>query len=282
VVPEYIGYADVGLTDDLFIASRPDIEMLGNNTFKYRIDFENLTVGDDIGAICVSRPTNPSGNVLTDDEVRRLADLAAARGIPLICDNAYGTPFPRILFADIEPIWNEGIIFSMSLSKFGLPGTRTGVVIAAPEIVEALARSNAVVSLASGGVGATMLREWLASGEALRISRDVIQPFYRQRAERALEWVHEHMRGRIDYRVHTCEGAMFLWLWFPQLPITTYELYERLKARSVLVVPGKCFFPGLAKPWGHSDQCIRINYAHDPRAVEKGIQIIAEEVQRGG
>jgi len=282
VVPEYIGYADVGLADDLFIASRPDIEMLGKNTFKYRIDFENLTVGDDIGAICVSRPTNPSGNVLTDDEVRRLAGLAAARGIPLICDNAYGTPFPRILFADIEPIWNEGIIFSMSLSKFGLPGTRTGVLIAAPEIVEALACCNAVVSLASGGVGATMLREWLVSGEALRISRDVIQPFYRQRAERAVEWVHEHMRGRIDYRVHTCEGAMFLWLWFPQLPITTYELYERLKARGVLVVPGKYFFPGLAEPWDHSDQCIRINYAHDPRAVEKGIQIIVEEVQRAG
>jgi len=282
IVPEYIGYADLGLADDLFTARKPDIRMLDENTFKYRIDFDNLAVGDDVAAICVSRPTNPSGNVLADDEVRRLADLAAARGIPLICDNAYGAPFPRIVFVDIQPIWNESIIFSMSLSKFGLPGTRTGVIVATPEVVQSLAHCNAIVSLASGGVGAAMLRSLLTSGEALRISREVIRPFYQQRAERALGWVHEHMRGRVAYRVHKCEGSMFLWLWFPELTITTYELYERLKARRVLVVPGTYFFPGLREPWEHGDQCLRINYAHDPRAVEKGIRIIAEEVRRAG
>ena len=37
-----------------------------------------VPVGDDIGAICVSRPTNPPGNVLTDDEIARLKSLAAA------------------------------------------------------------------------------------------------------------------------------------------------------------------------------------------------------------
>ncbi len=282
VVPEYIGYTDLGLTGDLFTASPPGIEMLGENTFKYRIDFDNLTVGDDVAAMCVSRPTNPSGNVLTDAEVRHLAELAAAHDIPLICDNAYGAPFPRILFADVEPIWNESIVFSMSLSKLGLPGTRTGLIVARPEIIQALARGNAIVSLASGSVGAVMARELLATGEALRISREVIQPFYRQRAERAIECVHELMDDKIDYRMHKCEGAMFLWLWFPQLPITTYELYERLKARGVLVIPGKYFFPSLTEPWDHTDQCIRINYARDPQTVTKGIRIITEEVQRAG
>jgi len=29
--------------------------------------------GGDIAAIAVSRPTNPTGNVLTDDEVRQLS-----------------------------------------------------------------------------------------------------------------------------------------------------------------------------------------------------------------
>jgi len=38
---------------------------------------------------------------------------------------------------------------------------------------------------------------------------------------------------------------MFLWLWFPDLPISSLELYKRLKARGVLVVSGH-YFSGVA------------------------------------
>ena len=62
--------------------------------FKYHIDFNELTVDDSIGAICASRPTNPTGNVLTDQEIRHLDELARHHGIPLIIDNAYGNAVP--------------------------------------------------------------------------------------------------------------------------------------------------------------------------------------------
>ena len=76
LTPEYIGYADQGVMADMFTANRPAIEELDDHLFKYHVDFDKLTIGDDIGAICVSRPTNPTGNVLTDDEVAKLMDLA--------------------------------------------------------------------------------------------------------------------------------------------------------------------------------------------------------------
>ena len=44
--------------------------------------------------ICVSRPTNPTGNVITDEELMKLDLLAQQRDIPLVIDNAYGVPFP--------------------------------------------------------------------------------------------------------------------------------------------------------------------------------------------
>jgi len=92
LAPEYIGYSDVGLTEGLFVANRPRIEHIDEHIFKYHIDFEKVSVSEEIGAICVSRPTNPSSNVLTDGEVERLAELARENDIPLIIDNAYGTP----------------------------------------------------------------------------------------------------------------------------------------------------------------------------------------------
>ncbi len=51
------------------------MEFLDNRQFKYHIDLDNLTIGPDIGAVCVSRPTNPTGNVLTDDEITRLRTM---------------------------------------------------------------------------------------------------------------------------------------------------------------------------------------------------------------
>ena len=42
-----------------------------------------------MAAICVSRPTNPTGNVLTDGEIRQLSELARERDIPWIRLNRY-------------------------------------------------------------------------------------------------------------------------------------------------------------------------------------------------
>lgn len=279
VTPEYIGYQDVGVKPGMLTALKPTIEEFDDNTFKYRLDVENLVVGNDIGALCVSRPTNPTGNVLSDAEIEQLIAAAAEQGVPLIIDNAYGLPFPNIVFIDVQPVWNDNIIMCMSMSKLGLPGLRTGVVVASEEIIDALASMNSVLSLAVPSVGAVLLHELVESGRILEISRDTIQPYYKAKVDAALEWVHESFADT-NYRVHRPEGALFLWLWFPGLPISSDELYQRLKARDVLVLSGHHFFPGLKEKWQHRDECIRLTYSQDPESVRKGIAIVAEEVKR--
>ena len=122
LAPEYIGYADAGLEEDLFVSARPNIELLPEGQFKYHVDFEHLHIGEETGMICVSRPTNPTGNVITDEELLKLDALANQHGIPLVIDNAYGVPFPGIIFSEARPLWNPNIVLCMSLSKLGLPG----------------------------------------------------------------------------------------------------------------------------------------------------------------
>ena len=279
VTPEYIGYQDVGLHAGMLTALKPNIEEFDDHTFKYRLDMDKLILGDDIGAVCVSRPTNPTGNVLTDAEMDSLMVAAAAQDVPLIVDNAYGLPFPNIMFTEVKPVWNEHIILCMSMSKLGLPGLRTGVVVASEEIIEAVASMNSVLSLAVPSVGAVLLHELVRSGRILEISQNIIQPFYARKVSDALAWVHEYFEGT-RYRVHRPEGALFLWLWFPDLPISSAELYRRLKARDVLVLSGHHFFPGLDEDWQHRDECIRVTYSQDSASVRKGISIIADEVKR--
>ena len=279
IAPEYIGYGDAGIDEDIFISYHPEIELLDNGLFKYHVDFEQLAVDDSVAAICASRPTNPTGNVLTDEEVRKLDKLARENNIPLIIDNAYGLPFPNIIFEDVEPFWNENTILCMSLSKLGLPGVRCGIVIASEEITQALTNMNGIISLAPGSVGPALANHIIGKGDLLKLSSEVIKPFYRQKSQRAVELLQEAITDE-RFRIHKPEGAIFLWLWFDELPITTMELYQRLKARGVLIVPGEYFFIGQKDEWDHAHQCLRMNYVQDDEMMQKGIAIIAEEVEK--
>ena len=279
LAPEYIGYGDSGIDEDIFVSYRPEIELLDNGLFKYHVDFEQLHVDESVAAICASRPTNPTGNVLTEEEIHKLDELARANNIPLIIDNAYGVPFPNIIFEDVEPFWNDNTILCMSLSKLGLPGVRCGIVIANEKITQALANMNGIISLAPSGVGPAIAQKMIEKGDLLRLSQEVIKPFYRLKAAQAVAMLQEAITDS-RFRIHKPEGAIFLWLWFDGLPITTMELYQRLKARGVLVVPGEYFFIGQKEEWPHAHQCLRMNYVQDNEAMQKGINIIAEEVAK--
>ena len=281
LVPEYIGYANQGVSGDLFRAVTPLIEKKGPHDFKYRVDFENLEITPDIAAICSSRPTNPTGNVLTDDEIYHLSDLAKQHGIPLIIDNAYGAPFPGIIFTDATPFWEPHVILTFSLSKLGLPGTRTGIVIGPTEIIRALGSMSAIAGLSNTNIGQQITLPLVKSGEILRLSREVVRPFYQEKCRLARQAAIDAFGDDIDWFMHRSEGALFLWLWFPGLPITSAELYERLKKREVLVIPGHYFFFGHDdESWAHRHECIRVSYAMDEAIVRDGLKIIAEEVRK--
>lgn len=281
LAPEYIGYADIGISHDFFVAEKPLFEMLDDNLFKYRVDFENLKVDDSIGAICVSRPTNPTGNVITDNEVKTLQRLAREKGIPLILDNAYGTPFPNLIFTEeATPTWDDNTIVCLSLSKLGLPAIRTGIVIAHEEHIDALARVNAILNLSPGSFGGMLAMDLIKSRDILKLSKEIIQPFYYNKAMRAVDKLRKEMGSDTPYAIHKPEGAMFLWLWMKDLPIGSQELYNRLKDRGVLVVPGNHFFPGIDEDWKHKQECIRITYSQEEEKVMRGLEIIAEEVKK--
>jgi valine--pyruvate aminotransferase len=280
LVPEYIGYSDQSVGGEIFQVCRPKIEKTGPHEFKYAIDFDRLEVADDIAAICVSRPTNPSGNVLRDDEIERLRELARQHDIPLIIDNAYGAPFPNIIFGSATPVWDEDMIVTLSLSKLGLPGTRTGIVVAPEEVARALSEMTGVVGLSNGNLGQAIVQPLLESGELLTLCNEVLVPFYRRKSQEAQDFVVEFFPDDVSYYIHRSEGALFLWLWFEGLPISSKELYRRCKERGALVVPGEYFFFGEEGDWKHGRECVRVTFTMPEEVVREGLRIVGEEVAR--
>jgi valine--pyruvate aminotransferase len=293
LMPEYIGYADQCIENDCMASVLPKCEYYADHTMKYFVDFEAVTkyldnhnkkgVNGEVGAMCVTRPTNPSGNVLTDDEIRKLSVLAHDFDIPLLIDNAYGIPFPDIVFTeDATPIWNKDIILSMSLSKIGLPAIRTGIIIAKPEIIEALSNINAIASLASGSMGQALAEGLIKNGKLVELAKNEVQPYYAKKSEQMQLWIHDFF-ANTNYYLHRSEGAIFLWLYLPDLKISTLKFYAELKNRGVITVPGEYSFFGdeaqkAGKPYPHPhyDKCLRLNYSRPAQEVHDGVAIIAE------
>lgn len=284
MLPEYLGYASQGLGDNMFRSCRPNLVLHGEQRFKYHVNFDLLNVCTSTAAICVSRPTNPTGNILTPLEMTQLGELADEKEIPLIVDCAYGSPFPGIVFIDEKDealLWQENRIFVMSLSKLGLPGARTGIVIADKSWIDKMVKMNTVVSLANGNVGPAVMAAFLEHNELNYLCESVVLKHYRGQRAIALSAMARHFNG-VDYRVHESEGAFFLWLWFPNLSVSSTELYERLKIRNVLVMDGSHFFFGLDGPWEHTQQCLRISYCADPATIEKAFGMMGSELRKLG
>ena len=282
LMPEYIGYADQGIEEDTFRSVAAKCTYYPDRTFKYTLDEEAvaryLDQHDEVGAIAVSRPTNPSGNVLTDNEINALSSMARKHSIPLIIDNAYGLPFPHIIFTDnAEPIWNEDIVLSMSLSKIGLPSIRTGIVIARKEIATALSNMNAIAALASCTMGQVLAENLIASGELVQAADKYVRPFYKAKADHAEKAIRKHFEGT-EYFIHKIEGSIFIWLYLPSLRIPTLQFYSVLMEHGVVTVPGEYFFFGSDErpyPHEHYDKCLRLNYSGPDDLTEEGIRIIS-------
>ena len=279
IVPEYIGYADQGLEPEMFLSNLPKIEKIGEHQFKYHIDFENLRIDENIAAISLSRPTNPSGNVVSNSELQKLAALAKANNTPLIIDNAYGLPFPGVIDKQAKIIWDENTILSLSLSKIGLPSSRVGIFIGPSQIMSALTSANAILSLASPGIGQYITSPLIKNDKILDLSSNHIQPFYEQKQAKMMALIGKHFPQDLPWRLHAYQGSYFLWVWCDEAKLSSMQLYESLKQKRVLVVPGEYFFPAVdTNKWPHAKQCLRINFARPDDELENGVPILANAI----
>ena len=83
----------------------------------------------------------------------------------------------------------------------------------------------------------------------------------------------------MPFKIHLPEGAFFLWVWIPGLPVTSAELYEKLKAEGVFVISGHHFFPGMDEDWRHRNESLRLSYSQDDDVVANGIRVLGRVVK---
>ncbi|MBD0261544.1 MAG: valine--pyruvate transaminase [Spirirestis rafaelensis WJT71-NPBG6] len=279
--PDYTGYGGVTLCAEALIAYKPTLDIdAAAHKFKYRPDFSQLEITENTGCVIFSRPCNPTGNVLTDDEVKKIAALAAPFNVPVLIDSAYAPPFPALNFTEMTPVFGDNILHCMSLSKVGLPGERIGIAIGDEEWIHVLECFQTNMCIHPSRYGQAIAARAINSGKLGEISEQVIRSFYQNKFTVLEDSLFAAMPKDLPWFLHRGEGAIFAWLWLDELPITDWEFYQELKQVGVIVVPGSSFFPGLREDWLHKHQCLRISLTGTDEEIAIGMQRLAKVAQQ--
>jgi valine--pyruvate aminotransferase len=279
--PDYTGYGGVSLIPEAVKSYQPSLDI--NETthrFKYRPHFGNLAINENTGCVIFSRPCNPTGNVLTDEELTQIATLADAYNVPVFVDSAYAPPFPALNFTEMTPIFGKNIIHCLSLSKAGLPGERIGIAIGDENIIQVLESFQTNMCIHSPRYGQAIASRAIASGALANIAETVIRPYYQKKFTVLESTLDDAMPKNLPWFLHRGEGAIFAWLWLKDLPITDWDFYQELKKVGIIVVPGSSFFPGLREDWKHKNECLRISLTASDEHIQTAMKRLAQVVEK--
>jgi aspartate/methionine/tyrosine aminotransferase len=231
----------------------------------YRLDVSKLKaqVSKRTKLILLVNPNNPTGAVISVDEMRAVCDAAEGVGAWVLCDGAL-----RGLEAEGEPAatpveFYERGIATGSLSKIGLTGLRIGWLIGQERLIEDCWAYKDYTTLCHSGIGEVLATEAL---KPKNISRYFERGKAVIRAHRQIlsKWIEEH------------EGLVY---WVPpkgghtafpgyNLDVDSETLCRRLlKERGVLVSPGDYF--GSAKH-------LRVRHSCDTQTLEEGLQRLGD------
>jgi valine--pyruvate aminotransferase len=275
--PDYTGYGGVTLVQEALVAYKPTLDIDNAvHKFKYRPDFSRLSISENTGCVIFSRPCNPTGNVLTDEEVRKIADLALPYHVPVLIDSAYANPFPALNFTEMTPIFGDNILHCMSLSKAGLPGERIGIAIGDEKMIGVLESFQTNMCIHPSRYGQAIAARAIDSGALADISLQIIRPFYKNKFTILEETLYKTMPQSLPWYLHRGEGAIFAWLWLKDLPISDWDFYQELKKVGVIVVPGSTFFPGLTEEWKHKQECLRISLTGSDSEIQEAMKRLAK------
>ncbi len=229
-----------------------------------QIDFDALSkaINPNTKAIIVNSPNNPSGVVLSEDTISKLADLLNEKqkelgtDIFVIADE----PYRELVYGDVVvpymPNYYDNTLVCYSYSKsLSLPGERIGYIFVSPKVANCGDVYAAVCGAgrALGFVCAPSLLQYLVAScqgltgdiEAYKKNRDVL---YNALVE-------------YGYTVAKPDGAFYLFVKSPEEDANAF--CEKAKSEEILIVPGDDFgFKGY----------VRISYCVALETIENSLE----------
>jgi aspartate/methionine/tyrosine aminotransferase len=213
--------------------------------------------------ISIVNPNNPTGSILSREEMRQIVRICERTGAWLHADEVYrGTELNGEETPSFRGMYDRAICVNSFSKAYGLAGLRIGWALASPEMVEELWRRHEYAVIA-------------ASGPSMKLAEIALQPQKRgillERQKRlsreghaALEsWVRQQ-EGRFSVSPAVATSIAFVRY---HLDIFSAELADHIRRKaSVLVAPGAYL---------GTEHHLRITVGYEPHKVRTALERIS-------
>ena len=271
-VPYWVSYGEqVKLAEGkpVFVSSTQE------QSFKVSVAQLEAVRTDKTKAIILNSPSNPTGVIYTEEELRQIGEWAVAHNILIIADDIYGrlvynghrfTPLATIS----EAIRQQTIIINGVSKTYAMTGWRIGFAVGDEKIIQAMTQ------LASQSTSNPVAVSQYAAIEALTGEQSTVEDM-RQAFEKRLNHIYPKVAALPGVSLIKPEGAFYL---FPNvkktLEICGYDnvtnwVEDLLQEAHVALVTGE----GFGAP-----EHVRMSYATDLKTLEKAMERMNDFIEK--
>lgn len=266
--PGYPAYA----SQVTFIGAVPRLVMLREET-GFRMDLDELAslVSPKTRMLIINTPQNPTGGVLTEEDVRFVCELAQKHDLIVVSDEIYSQLVYG--FHHVSPLSHPGMrertVLMDGLSKsYAMTGWRLGYAVAPQALAAKL--DQLMINSSSCAAGFTQMAaiEALTAPESAHAVSRMVKVFERRR-----DLIVDGLNAIPGFRCTRPQGAFYA---FPNIEGT--RIGERELADRLLTEAGVAVLPGTA--FGEAGKgYIRIAYTQSEDELKRGLERIGEFIE---
>jgi len=211
-------------------------------------------VTDRTRMLIINSPCNPTGAVYTEDELRRIADLAAERDLLVISDEIYERFCYDRPFVSMASLYENALLMRGMSKTYAMTGWRVGWCTGPRQILEKMTTLQQYSFVCAPSMAQ------VASVEALKL--DVSKHIEAYRRKR--DMVHDALGE--TFGLVRPDGAFYAFVPAPGGDATAFV--TKAIENNVLIIPGKVF--------SGKDTHFRISYATSDEKLAKGLEILVK------
>ena len=238
----------VAIEDPSYAYSLPIFQSAGLRTFLLPVHADGMNPDDLISLhkkhrirMVFLNPDhhNPTGTVLSLARRKRVLEISAQYGIPIIEDDPYSlTTFDGRMNKTLKSMDQNGnVLYISSLSKIVASGLRIGWIIGPSQVVQRLADAKQQVDFGHSVFPQWIANEFLDSTHFVSHISSLRSELKSQRDQMAYS-LNEHLGEQIDFFIP--KGGIHMWCKLNE-SIDEYQLLEESIKRGVAFVPGSIF-----------------------------------------
>lgn len=230
------------------------------------LDELRAAVTDDTRLICLNNPNNPTGAVMPEDMMRKIAEIAEEHDTYIFCDEAYrGLSHEGEFFApSFIDIYNKTIVTGGVSKTFALAGLRLGWAAGPRDIIDEINKHRDYHIISVGKIDEMLAAIAIENREAV-LSRNVA--ICRENLEVIDKWAaaEPHVSYVKPHSATTCFVKF-------DFEMSSTELCHRLREEAgVLFVPGCAF---------ECDDHFRLGFGNPKAEIEAGLKAFSDWLRK--